>query len=69
MQATKLPQWVRAIGSLIAKRFDVSDEPLPLEMDLVLRLMSDDQNEERTVGEESKPPADHRQPGRRARER
>ena len=56
MQAMKLPQWVRAIGSLIAKRFDVSDEPLPLEMDLVLRLMSDDQNEERRVGEESKPP-------------
>jgi hypothetical protein len=69
MQATKLPQWVRAIGSLIAKRFDVSDEPLPLEMDLVLTLMSDDQNEERTVGEESKPPPNHRQPSRRARER
>jgi hypothetical protein len=69
MQATKLPQWVRAIGSLIAKRFDVSGEPLPLEMDLVLRLMSDDRNEERTVGEESKGPPDRRQPSRRARER
>ena len=39
MRAAKLPQWARAIGSLIAKKFDVSDEPIPLEMDLILRLL------------------------------
>lgn len=41
MPTAKLPEWVQAIGSVIAKRFDFSREPLPLEMDLMLRLLPD----------------------------
>jgi len=57
MQAAKLPQWARAIGSLVAKKFDVSGEPLPLEMDLVLRLMSaEEERDDPSVGKDREAP-------------
>lgn len=42
MSEAKLPKWAEAIGSRLAKQFDVSREPLPLEMDLMLRLFSNE---------------------------
>jgi hypothetical protein len=45
----KLPEWVQAIGSVIAKRFDFSREPLPLEMDLMLRLLPDAEETRRNL--------------------
>jgi hypothetical protein len=53
MSAAKLPKWAQAIGSMLAEQFGVSDEPLPLEMDLMLRLFSDDPTEDTSVGEKS----------------
>jgi hypothetical protein len=36
---TALPKWIEAIGRKLAEQFDVSREPLPAEMDIMLRLL------------------------------
>jgi hypothetical protein len=39
MRERKLPGWVDAIGRQLAKSFDVSNEPLPGDMEIMLRLI------------------------------
>jgi len=41
MSHGKFPRWIGAVGSKIAKKFDVSSESLSLEIDLMLRLVSE----------------------------
>jgi hypothetical protein len=54
MLAAKLPNWAQAIGSMLARQFDVSHEPLPLEMDLMLRLVSSERGGDDRVRKESR---------------
>jgi len=53
MSEAKVPKWAQAIGSRLAEKFDVSHEPLPLEMDLMLRLFSNEQVEAGRVRKDS----------------
>ncbi len=39
MRERRLPGWVDAIGRQLARSFDVSNQPLPGDMEIMLRLI------------------------------